>query len=218
MFNVILISTVHNENGKCNSDELLKIIENISPNVIFEELSPNLMSTFYEKSGNSTLETNAIKSYLIKNPIPHIPVDLNGDELVDPQLKNKISKMLDIFRSNLQYKNLLYQQNVLTSRFGFPYLNSNESMLLFERSLFIEKSIIKQINNPELTEIYRIWTTINENREISMLENIYKYEYENKPKKALFMIGAAHRRSILEKIKNAENKHDIKLNWILNSL
>ena len=126
--------------------------------------------------------------------------------------------MLDIFRSNLQYKNLLYQQNVLTSRFGFPYLNSNESMLLFERSLFIEKSIIKQINNPELTEIYRIWTTINENREISMLENIYKYEYENKPKKALFMIGAAHRRSILEKIKNAENKHDIKLNWILNSL
>jgi len=40
MQNVILISTEHLDSGKCNSDELLKIIETINPEVIFEE-QPN---------------------------------------------------------------------------------------------------------------------------------------------------------------------------------
>ena len=37
MHNVTLISTEHRENGKCNPDELHKILESINPNVIFEE-------------------------------------------------------------------------------------------------------------------------------------------------------------------------------------
>jgi hypothetical protein len=37
MHNITLISTVHKECGNCNSNELLKIIENICPDVIFLE-------------------------------------------------------------------------------------------------------------------------------------------------------------------------------------
>ena len=216
MLNINLISIVHKESGMCNSSELLKIIEKISPDVIYEELSPNLFSTFYKESGNSTLETSAIKNYLTKKPIPHIPVDLNGDELVDKKLKNKISRMLEIFRNDFEYRNLLYIHNAQTSRLGFPYLNSNECMEFFERSVFIEKILLRKMNNPELTKTYEVWSDINERRENSMIKNIYKYGNENKPKKALFLIGSAHRKSIINKAKKIERKSELKFNWIIN--
>ena len=218
MLDITLISTAHKENGMCNSNELLKIIEKISPTVIYEELSPHLVSIFYEKSGNNTLETKAIKNYLIKNPIPHLPIDLNGNELVDLKLKNKISQMLDIFSNNYEYNNLLFLHNTQTSRIGFPYLNSRECMDFFERSVFMEKFILSKINNSELTGTYKIWTEINEKRENSMIANIYKYGNENRPKNALFLIGSAHRKSLINKVKEVNNKNELKFNWITNSL
>jgi predicted ferric reductase len=45
--------------------------------------------------------------------------------------------------------------------------------------------------------------------ENSMLRNIYSFYNEKSFQKAIFMCGAAHRKSISEKIKKSE----IKLNW-----
>lgn len=39
MHNIHLVCTFHSETGKCNADELYKIIEVINPDVIFEELT-----------------------------------------------------------------------------------------------------------------------------------------------------------------------------------
>jgi len=61
MYNITLISTSHRGLGKCNSDELHKIIESISPDVIFEELSHDLLDRFY--TGNQIpIEPPEIKS------------------------------------------------------------------------------------------------------------------------------------------------------------
>ena len=45
---IVLISTVHQEIGKCNSEELYKIIESINPDVIFlEEFKNNYTKYVY---------------------------------------------------------------------------------------------------------------------------------------------------------------------------
>ena len=46
MYNITFIGTCHGKYGKCNSDELYKIIESISPDVIFEELTQDLFDKF----------------------------------------------------------------------------------------------------------------------------------------------------------------------------
>ncbi len=48
MHNIVLVCTAHTETGKCNSDELHKIIESLGPDVIFEELSSDLFDKFYK--------------------------------------------------------------------------------------------------------------------------------------------------------------------------
>ena len=47
MHNITVISTNHKEIGKCNSEELYKIVESINPEVIFEELSGKLFEIIY---------------------------------------------------------------------------------------------------------------------------------------------------------------------------
>lgn len=47
MHNVTLISTSHSENGKCNADELYKIMASIKPEVIFEELPKKRFEEYY---------------------------------------------------------------------------------------------------------------------------------------------------------------------------
>src|SRR6476620_11701682 len=79
MYNVTLVCTHHSDLGKCNSDELYKIIESIRPDVIFEELTPDLFDRFYNKN-NIPFETPEVKSvrrYIKNHSISHFPVDIN---------------------------------------------------------------------------------------------------------------------------------------------
>ncbi|OQP51212.1 hypothetical protein A4R26_29815 [Niastella populi] len=75
MYNVILIGTRHEAIGKCNADELCKIIERINPDVIFEEIPPSYFDTFYINKSRRNLETDSINKYLESHIIKHIPVD-----------------------------------------------------------------------------------------------------------------------------------------------
>jgi hypothetical protein len=47
MYNITLLSSFHKNLGKCNPDELYKIIEEIQPEIIFEELSFDTFSFVY---------------------------------------------------------------------------------------------------------------------------------------------------------------------------
>ena len=46
MHNIIFISTIHKEIGKCNADELCKIIETLKPEVIFLEAVDETYSAY----------------------------------------------------------------------------------------------------------------------------------------------------------------------------
>jgi len=49
MYNVILICTTYEGGGRCNFDELHKIIESIRPEIIFEELSRSNFEKCYSE-------------------------------------------------------------------------------------------------------------------------------------------------------------------------
>ena len=73
MYNITLVSTHHSELGKCSSDELVKIIESISPNVIFEEICPALFDRFYKKNDIPIeIEPLEIKAVKKQNNIAYI--------------------------------------------------------------------------------------------------------------------------------------------------
>jgi len=76
----------------------------------------------------------------------------------------------------------------------------------------IEVEVINKSNDKKLVEDYREWQLITESRDNEMLKNIYNYSKNNNFNNAIFIIGAEHRKSILDKIKN---NNDLTINWQL---
>ena len=214
MLNITLIGTVHSDNGKCNSDELYKIIESINPEVIFEELSNDLFNSFYKGKmiSDEPLEIKCIKNYLLNNNIKHIPVDID----VSTNLSTgEINYMFDTFKKYDVYRKLENEQYLLTAREGFTYLNSKKCSELFNKKKATEKKLLGfEINRNTLFRIYKLFHEEHDERENAMLQNIYNYSKENQYKQAVFLIGTAHRNSIMKKITEFQMKEKLKLNWI----
>lgn len=76
MYKITLLSSIHCKFGKCNSGELYRIIENLEPEIIFEELSSDIFDILYtDEYTPQSLEAFTIKEYLKKHPVSHFPVD-----------------------------------------------------------------------------------------------------------------------------------------------
>jgi len=213
MYNIILVCTKHKECGKCNSDELYKIIESISPEIIFEELPPSNFHRFYQENiPTSSLETNAIRKYLQNHTIEHIPVDTY--EISDIHYIEKELDILNVFDNYSEYSFLKEKQSLMTNLYGFIYLNSKQSDELFDKIRIVEEKIIKYINDEKLFRAYQLFNEINNKREDVIINNIYNYSKEHKYYQAILFCGAAHRKSIIKKIHEYKRNEKIALNWL----
>lgn len=213
MYHITLISTHHSELGKCNPDELLKIYEAISPDVIFEELPPHLFKVLYKlnEHPDEPTESKAVKRYLQTHSIKHFAVDIpinldfySGD----------VKYMCDSFEKNAAYKKIEDEQKELMTTDGFAFLNSNKYIELSEKKRILEQKLIQL--SPDRNRLLRINKLLYEeidNREYAMLQNIYNYSKENKYNKAIFTLGAGHRKSVIQKIQEYESKEEINLKW-----
>ena len=211
---VTLIATGHNEQGVCNSNELYKIIERIAPEVIFEEVPPNKFAAVYEGTCEDSLETCAIKMYLKKYPILHFPVDMEIDDITKRRFREDLSKISFIFNDySSEYNYLSNQLNFLSEQMGFSYLNSDQCRELLERKHFLEDEILQSLNLEQLTEAYKAWLNFIDERRNEMIKNIYNHSTNNKYEKALFLIGAEHRRPLMDKINEFEKNNKLQLNW-----
>lgn len=205
MYNITLVCTRHKEIGACNSTELLKIIEEYQPEVIFEELAPSIYAACYEYNcwgltSMTTLETDAIKVYRQYHDVKHIPALSTTEMLNDLHSMQRMvaNRSLDVLADNLIS---------LMGIYGFPFLNSDEGEQQADKLKALEKSTL---NNDEIFS--RAWQGVD-NYEYDMLQNIYQYSAENHFNQALMFIGAAHRKTITKKIKEYRSKHPLKLNW-----
>ena len=199
---IVLISTVHKEIGKCNPEELYKIIESINPDVIFLEEFENNYTKYdqmkFSQFGiyNERLELKTLQNYSLNHSYEYVPV-------LDIGLSNEFEEKIKIASKNVDYKRLFYNYTILERDGGFEFLNSNKSLVLQEEMRQLENLIIDNENFHQ-----KVNDSIDE-YENSMLRNIYSFYNEKSFQKAIFMCGAAHRKSISEKIKKSE----IKLNW-----
>lgn len=211
MFNITLLSSFHKILGKCNPGELYKIIEEIQPEIIFEELSYDNFDIIYSVGYQPrTIEAITIKNYLQKHSIKHLPVDnfpiKETDLLSDAQI---------IWDSSSEYRELWNKKLLKLSQEGYKFLNSYECTEMLDRIRMIEETVLTQTQNTKLLNEHKTEKTLHDKRESEMLRAIYKYSKQYSFDKALFICGAEHRQAFKQKIKEYEANESLKLKWTL---
>ena len=209
MNNITLISTEHRESGHCNSTELLRIVERISPQVIFEE-NPNdqhYQSYYNNENSFNSLEVQTIKKYKISHNLIHIPVDKPINEYVSLQVLDMLSSK---YREYQDYNKLIKEHCFLRDQYGFEYLNHNRCKVLVKIMNNFEKQIIAQ---NDLHYFYNLFQGELELRENAMLENIYNYCIESEFEQAILFLGFMHRESFEKKILKYNSKEELNLKW-----
>lgn len=231
MHNITLIATIHSENGKCNSDELYKLLEDVNPEVIFDELPMHFSEMYYSDSFDMyyannillnrrcpviPLEVKCVKKYKQKYNVKIIPVDIDLRQEL-PKYQDEISFMILTFLKYEGYKKLNNEKETLIGLEGFHYLNSDKFLDFLDTKEVMEKSIMESdIQKNRLFDIYKLFHAEEyDNRENAMLENIYNYSKGNHYNQAVFLLGAEHKKSIMRKITQFEKLSEIKLNWTM---
>jgi hypothetical protein len=217
MNSINLVCTRHQELGKCNSKELYQIIENINPEIIFEEIPPSFFDKYYVTKSESNLESNTINEYIKKYKIVQVPVDSDDvpSHTFFEQLKKiygRIEGQIDI--NGFNYRNFTDRNRILIEKVGFKYLNSIEHSYMNNKIFDAIENGLQKLNDEKLILVFQSWKENIEKREIQMLKNIYNYCQSTNFERAIFTIGAAHRKSLIEKIEVFQKNENIKLNWI----
>ena len=212
MLNIILFCTRHGEAGNCNILELYKIIVELKPEIIFEEIPPSLFEEHYKNIPKDKLESNAIKLYLADHDIKHIPVDL---DIIMPQSfwDNHRYMFGKIEKQNSEFCKLCDYDSQYVRHYGFGYLNSIYSDNNNKDKYNEMKKTLNILNDNKLFEIFESWNSVIEKRENEMIKNIYNYCKENSFEQGIFFVGAAHRESLIKKIKKFAKNEDLKIKW-----
>ena len=211
MSTVVVIGTYHVEEGACTSEKLLKIIEEISPEVIFCEAAPEVFPEMIDATEKfNPPEIKIIREILADHSIKIVPVDIHGivvgDERIDEIFDWIIEKMEN-------YKNATRIQIDETYKEGYKFLNSKKNdKINFDKAL-MEREIIAKENNRELTLDYVKWVNWNNYRENHWIKLILETFHENKFNTAVLMVGSAHRVGLQHKIIELGFTGKLHLTW-----
>jgi hypothetical protein len=214
MYNITLVCTHHSEIGKCNSDELYKIIEFIHPDVIFEELPQDLFNRFYPENQlpYEPPEVKSVRKYLSTHNIDHIPVDIDVSESLSTR---RIEYVFDSFKKYNVYRKIENEQIDLIVADGYAFLNSKICEELFTQKRITEKTLLPSLMSSQLSRIHKLFYEEQDSREHEIIKNIYNYSKQKPYSQGLLLIGSGHRKSIFEKIERYKTSEGLKLNWAL---
>jgi len=215
MYNITLVCTHHSEFGKCNSDELYKIIESIEPDVIFEELAQDLFDKFYKENTipYEPPEIKSVKRYIKNHSISHFPVDINVSDTLS---SNEIAYMFNTLEKSTVYSIVEEDQKRLIFQEGYAFLNSKKNEELIEKKKSLGKGLTQfQKNKNQLSRIHDLFWEEQHNREHEIIKNVYEYSGKIAYNQALLLLGSGHRKTIFEKVKKYEFEKHVKLNWAL---
>jgi hypothetical protein len=206
MQTITLISTMHQEDGKCNAHELSEIIAQLSPEVIFVEALEETYSEYkrllFSSFGvyDKKLEIKALQLYGQHSPFEYVPV---LDEGLSDAFEKKFSKFENIAEHNMLIDIFIdFARNK-----GFEFLNSFESTKLQEEMRQIEALYLRD------SEIEISFNESIDSYENNMIQNIYEYCKDNKFKTAVFLCGVAHRKSIMTRFADNVMNKELNINW-----
>ncbi len=210
MNKITLIGTIHKEGGACNSDELIKIIEGISPEIIFCEASPEIFPTLLKATKDfNPPEIKALRRIIKNDSINIIPIDISGDPF-----DKRLEAMLELFRKSIS--DYFYAAEIQVNKahqLGFPYLNSEDSDQIHRDKNTMEKIFVSRRNDVQLSKLHKDWLQWNDDREHHWISKIQDCFKENNVNKAVFLVGSAHRVRLMEKIKNLQNSNERSPAW-----
>lgn len=148
------------------------------------------------------LEISAIQKYSSNTSFEYVPVCENT-------LSDAFHRKIKIVCQNRELQKLIDNFNYLAAGHGFRFLNSFEAMSLQEEMRLLESQIL---NDSDLDKIVKTDIDAYEN---PMIRNIYSYCNNNHFSSAIFMCGAAHRKSIIEKIEKTKTEEQGKVGWTI---
>lgn len=192
---VSLIGTFHAETGRANVSELQSLLERLRPEVAFLEVPAAWGQE--EIENHSSLETGALSRYRATHSLALVPVDAP----TPPESFFRSSKRLFdyIERASDKHRQLVDKNKSRITAEGFSYLNS-ELHEHFQSEMHDEiLRILEMRRDPSLTQDYEAWRSQNDLRDIEMISNIEGYSRENEFDRGVFLVGAAHRPSIVKK-------------------
>jgi len=215
MKEITLIGTVHKENGDANPASLCEILESIKPEVIFLEVSSNDFNHFYIKRDWQNLESIAIFQYLNFHEAELVHVDQTKADVSSYMKSQKLHSALD-FYSTPEFQKKYDENNKRVSVTGFEYLNSDDYSKVQIELNESDLRTVQKIADPEIASLHSWWLATHAHRENVMLSNIYDYCECNSFKKAVFLVGAAHRHSIIRLIQDTQQSIEVSWHYYLN--
>ena len=215
MGRITVVCTRHEELGKCNSSELLRIIESIKPDVFFEELSVSNFDRAYNQNSLVTLESSAIKLYRKDNNVIQVPVDTyplsrNHEERVHSMYARLTTLNTE---DSYNFRSILDQQVRLAEVQGFSFLNSGLNDDLFMRMDSLKEKMLMYLDDERLNDIHTAEINVINERENEMLKNIYAFATNSIFGEAMMFIGSAHRRTIFPLIEKFHQGQEINIEW-----
>jgi hypothetical protein len=207
---ITVVGTVHEENGLANVMELLEVLRRLQPDVIFAEI-PAAHVDGYLDGPDGNLESTAVRGYRENRQVTVVPVDLEKPE---DEFFSRAKMLFDaVERTSLTYRRMVDRNTRDTRVGGFPYLNSSRCIQAWADIYGEVLATVDWIGDPRLREIYDLWAHTNELREQVMVRNATNYCARHEVARGLFLIGAAHSKSILDKAESGLRAGVRRIQW-----
>jgi hypothetical protein len=194
---ISLIATYHAERGAVTASALLAILERIQPVVVFAESSRTHVDV-WEDGSLGTVESLAVARYANTHSIDVVPVDSQLPASSFFEAWKETSRVIE--RTSPKYRHLIDLNTQRICEGGFVYLNSDESNQAWADIYCEELETIEYCGDSRLRDTYAQVRDVNERREQEMLRNIRAYCASATQTRCVFLVGAAHRKSLIEKI------------------
>jgi hypothetical protein len=209
MRKITIVCSAHRESGVCNSEELLRILRAIEPEIVFEEVRP----ADYDFYNTRTLEGRAITRYRDFKAFQRVPVDRYD---LPHDLRAAIDSVLDhVEATSPEYCLLKEQSDIAVQLHGLHYLNGFAFESAIRRLSEIEDKAIREAGDQNLTRGLEMWRDIIQERETEMIGNIYEYCRENVFRTGVFLVGAAHKSGIVKAIEKHTGAEADLIDWKL---
>lgn len=196
MKRVALVATYHGERGAANVSQLLAILERIRPEVIFLEIPSAAADDFFDGT-RSNVETTAARRYRELHTVELVPVDLPSPEAKffrdNRDLHDRVK------RTSPKYGQLLYRHSEYVREYGFAYLNSEHCSKLLSDLEEATLAAARALGDGRMVELHELWRHTNELRDKAMVKHIRDYCAQHAFDRGAFLVGAAHRQSIIDK-------------------
>jgi hypothetical protein len=208
---ISLVCTVHAEQGLANVTELLAILERLQPEVIFLELPSDAMGKFYVDGTQGNLESRAVDFYRQNKRVELVPVDLPKPE--DQFWIDYAELQARIENTSKDSRRLFTWYRNYVRDYGFPYLNSEHCCNFLSEIFADEQATLLMLGDQNLQRTHDLWKQTNALREEAMMRNILLSSKTLQFEKAVFLVGAAHRKSIIEKSTQLFNDPEHIVQW-----